>query len=36
MKPEEKSDPVDPLAKPSALKAEAKPKKIGKFNVEVR
>jgi len=26
----------DPLAKPSAPQAEPKPKKIGKFNVEVR
>jgi len=36
MEPEEKSDPVNPLAKPSTPKAEAKPRKISKFNVEVR
>jgi len=36
MKLEEKLDPVDPLAKPAASKADAKPKKIDKFNVEVR
>ena len=35
-KPEGSSDPVEPLARPAATDAEARPKKIGKLNVQVR
>ncbi len=36
VKPEDKSGTLDPLARPADSRTEAKPKKIGKFKVEVR